>query len=183
MMQMINLEKAAWWLSVICASIGGFLMFIHFYSLDTFFALLPLLIVFVFVTVLLLAIIFRKQIAREYRAALNFSPRKKLWVVGVCAAIGLFISSPGLFGALLGIATAGGSVLWFIVAAATSSSGGRYTSSSSIGSGSYKSSIDVNPATGLSMVSGTGGVDIGGNSFGSNSSSSIDSGSGHMGGF
>lgn len=155
-----------------------------------------------FITLLLGAIIFRKKIARMYRAVLSvrsFSLENKLLVAaGVCTAIGLFMLGSFVFGlalfvGLLLVTFVFGGFFWFIVAAATSSSRTGYTSSSSIDSGSYRSSnidsgsygssLDVNPATGQIMIGGIGGVDVSGNSFGSNSSSRIGSGNDHMGGF
>ncbi|MHB1677882.1 MAG: hypothetical protein ACYCSS_10165 [Sulfuriferula sp.] len=133
------------------------------------------LLVAYFVSVLLCAIIFRKRIARMYRAVLSSSLEKKLWAAsGICATIGLVMLSPGMAGAVLGMAFVGGCILWFIFAAATSSSGRSYTSSSNIGSGSYASSsldtssTDYNPSTGLPMMGGIGSVDVSGNSYGSN---------------
>lgn len=104
---MINFEKAALRLSIICASIGGFLMFIHFYSLDTFFALLPLLIVFAFM--------FMVSRSIKMQRATGFYRFKN-----ECT----FPLSDTDF---------------------SSASSNR---SSSIGSGSYKSSLDINPASG-----------------------------------
>ena len=130
---MINFEKAAWGLSIICASIGGALLFVHFYSVDTLFTSLPLLIIFAFMFMVSRSI--KMQRAAGFGRFKNeFDP----------------LSSTDY-----------------------NNGGGSYADST----------LDINPASGLSMISGTGGVDVGGNSFGSNSSSSISSGSDHMGGF